>query len=377
MTNDQLKMTNGGVASRHYGPPPLALKSLTLSQRERVPRKAFVHYLLPLGEGGDFSGQRMRAVKPNQRMRAVVLLLFVILLTLPALAAGQAGTDIAVLEAGVGARALGMGSAFTAIADNADAPYWNPAGLGLVASSEITTMQTRLSTDADHYYVSFVQPALGGTVGFSWIQVGLGNITQTSSEVNNNNQVQNLGTFSYFSNAYLLSYGKNLNDHIFVGLTGKYLTSDMSGIGGGQATGYSVTPGLLLRLSTVHNPLSTSPMFTIGLKLDDAFNQQQWGTGTTENVPPKLRLGLAYHSPNPGTVAVDINQTMRSNYSPDVSAGYEWADKFLSFRLGYAGDGLTAGAGFAIDHARVDYAYVNQASLSRDNVHRVSLSGIW
>jgi hypothetical protein len=143
-----------------------------------------------------------------------------------------------------------MGSAFTASADNADAPYWNPAGLGLVASSEITTMQTRLSSDADHYYISYVQPALGGSVGFSWIQIGLGNITQTSSEVNNNNEVQNLSVFSYFSNAYMLSYGKNLNDHISVGLTGKYLSSDMSGIGGGQASGYSVTPGLLLRLVT-------------------------------------------------------------------------------------------------------------------------------
>ena len=289
-----------------------------------------------------------------------------------AYAQGQAGTDIAVLEAGVGARALGMGSAFTAIADNADAPYWNPAGLGLVTSSEITTMQTKLSSDADHYYISFVQPALGGTVGFSWIQVGLGNITQTSGEVNNNNEVQNLSVFSYFSNAYLLSYGKNLNDHISVGLTGKYLSSDMSGIGGGQASGYSVTPGLLLRLAT-----RDSRLVTVGLKLDDAVNQQSWGTGTNENVPPKLRLGVAYHSPNPGTFAVDVSQTMKSNYAPDVSAGYEWADKFMSFRVGYAAGGLTAGAGFAIDHARVDYAYVNQMELSRENVHRISLSGIW
>ena len=51
----------------------------------------------------------------------------ILLPAFPALAQGQAGTDLAILNAGVGARALGMGSAFTAIADNADAPYWNPA----------------------------------------------------------------------------------------------------------------------------------------------------------------------------------------------------------------------------------------------------------
>ncbi|OGB89334.1 hypothetical protein A2625_04115 [candidate division WOR-1 bacterium RIFCSPHIGHO2_01_FULL_53_15] len=296
-------------------------------------------------------------------------------ITSSAIAQGQAGTDIAILNAGVGARALGMGSAFTAIADNADAPYWNPAGLGQVTSNEITTMQTRLSTDADHYYISYVRPALGGTLGISWIQVGLGSINQTSAEVDINNEVQNLSIFSYFSNAYLLSYGKNLNEHISVGLTGKYLTSDMAGVSGGQGSGYSVTPGLLIRLSSIVS--RPSSIVTIGLKLDDALNQQQWGTGTIEKVPPKLRLGLAYHSPNPGTFAVDVSQTMKSNYSPDISAGYEWTDKFLSFRVGYAGSGLTAGAGFAINQARVDYAYVNNRELSSSNVHRISLSGVW
>jgi hypothetical protein len=308
-------------------------------------------------------------------------------LTCMAFAQGQAGTDIAVLKAGVGARALGMGGAFTAIADNADAPYWNPAGLGWVSSNEITTMQTKLSTDVDHYYVSYVRPALGGTVGVSWIQVGLGNITQTSSEVDIHNEVQNLSIFSYFSNAYMLSYGRNLNDHISVGLTGKYLTSDMFGISGGQAYGYSVTPGVLVKINVgtglvpVRGERTTTrvvPTFTIGLKIDELFNQQSWGTGTVEKVPPKLRLGLAYHSPNPGLFTMDISQVIRSSYAPEVALGYEWADKSgLSFRAGYAEGGLTAGAGFAVNHARVDYAYVTQQALSKENVHRVSLSGIW
>jgi len=285
-------------------------------------------------------------------------------------AQGQAGTDIAVLKAGVGARPLGMGSAFTAVADNADAPYWNPAGLGrLDNKNEITAMQTRLSPDTDHYYISYVRPALGGTLGISWIQVGLGNINQTSSEVDVHNEVQNLSVFSYFSNAYLLSYGRNLNDHISIGLTGKYLTSDMFGVSGGQAYGYSVTPGILLRPAT---------RVTIGLKIDELFNQQSWGTGTVEKVPPKLRIGLAYHSPNPGLFALDISQTIKSGYAAEASVGYEWASRDgLSLRLGYGDGGLTTGAGFTSGHTRIDYAYVTQRDLSKDNVHRISLTGIW
>jgi hypothetical protein len=237
-------------------------------------------------------------------------------------------------------------------------------------------MQTKLSTDADHYYISYVRPALGGSMGISWVQVGLGNIAQTSKEVDLRNEVKNLSVFSYFSNAYLFSYGRNLNDHLSLGLTAKYLTSDMFGISGGQAWGYSLTPGILLRINS--KSLTLAPWhLTLGLKIDELINQQKWGTGSIEKVPPKLRVGLAYHLPNPGLFALDISQTIRSGYRPEFSGGYEWAQKGLSLRLGYSEGGLTAGAGFAVRHARIDYAYVTQRALSKDNVHRISLSGVW
>jgi hypothetical protein len=297
----------------------------------------------------------------------IFLLFLIFILSGMAYAAGQAGTDIAVLKAGVGARPLGMGSAFTAVANNADAPYWNPAGLVAVTNNEITTMQTKLSSDADHYYVSYARPALGGTIGMSWIQVGLGAVSQTSAEVDPHNEVQNLNLFSYFSNAYLLSYGKNLSDYVSAGVTAKYLTSDMYRVSGGQAQGYSVTPGILVRRGG----------FSVGAQAEELFNQQVWGTGTVERVPPKIRLGLAYRAKNPGLFAVDICQTIRSGYTPVISAGYEYENNGLSLRMGQSENGPTAGAGFKIQHARVDYAYVTQPALSRENVHRISLSGMW
>ncbi len=38
-----------------------------------------------------------------------------------------------------GARPMGMGGAFTAVADDANAPYWNPAGLAL--NPEVTAVK--------------------------------------------------------------------------------------------------------------------------------------------------------------------------------------------------------------------------------------------
>jgi len=309
------------------------------------------------------------------RLNIRILILFVICclgFVNYAWAIGQAGYDIATLKAGVGARPLGMGGAFTAIADNADAPYWNPAGLAYIHDQEINTMQTRLSTDADHYYISYVKPLGKGTLGVSWIQVGVGAITQTSATLDAWNEVQNLNVFSYFSNAFLFSYGLPLNPNISVGMTAKYLTSDMFQIQGGQAYGYSLTPAVLIEL---RNKLR------IGLKIDEIINEQSWGTGTIEKVPAKARLGVAYTEPRGllagSTFALDLGQTMDSTYSTEISAGYEWAKDGLALRAGYADASLTAGVGFKSGVAQIDYAYVQQASLSRDNVHRISLAGKW
>ena len=301
------------------------------------------------------------------------LLISLLVISHSAFAVGQAGMDIAVLKAGVGARPLGMGGAFTSVADNADAPYWNPAGLGMLDRNEITAMQTRLSTDADHYYLSYIRPAFGGTLGLSWIQVGLGTITQTSNTVDANNEVQNLSIFSYFSNAYMLSYGREFNPHIAFGLTVKYLTSDMYQIAGGQAEGYSITPGILIKPRK-----GFIDGLAVGIKVDELYNWQKWGTGTVEQVPAKLRIGLSYKSPNPGLFAVDFSQTMKAGYAAEIAAGYEWATRDgLSLRVGYNDGGLSAGAGFISGHTRLDYAYVSQRDLTRDNVHRIALTGVW
>lgn len=306
-----------------------------------------------------------------------MLLLFGIWLLLGAACSavtGQGGLDIAVLKAGVGARALGMGSSFTAIADNSDSPYWNPAGLSQVKNYEISTMQTRLSTDADHYYVSYIMPFLSGGLGMSWIQVGMGSITQTSNTTDASNQVQNLGIFSYYSNAYLLAYGQNITDNLSFGITAKYLTSDMSGlvsIEGANAYGYSVTPGLLYR------PFKD---LSVGFKIDELVNSQKWGTDTEEIAPSKYRLGLAYSmsvSNYPLLLSSDISQINKAGYVAEAGFGAEVTMGNIAFRAGSSDTMLTAGAGMKSEHIWVDYAYVTQTSLSKDNVHRVALTGVW
>ena len=66
------------------------------------------------------------------------------------LLAGSAGPVQAQVFETFGVRALGMGGAFVAVADDATATYWNPAGLTRVVSSAVLDVQridTRLDAD--------------------------------------------------------------------------------------------------------------------------------------------------------------------------------------------------------------------------------------
>lgn len=71
--------------------------------------------------------------------------------------AGQAGEF---LRFGVNARALAMGRAFTAVADNANAVYWNPAGLYNVIQEGVsfTLMYSKLFEGADYHFGALAVP---------------------------------------------------------------------------------------------------------------------------------------------------------------------------------------------------------------------------
>ena len=58
------------------------------------------------------------------------------------------------LSHGVGARALGMGSAFVAIADDATATYWNPAGLTKVKKHSFSAMYSDTFSTGDGSWLS-------------------------------------------------------------------------------------------------------------------------------------------------------------------------------------------------------------------------------
>ncbi|MBN2008153.1 PorV/PorQ family protein [candidate division KSB1 bacterium] len=82
------------------------------------------------------------------------------------------GTTVATfLEIGVGARAQAMGGAFTSVADDATAMYWNPAGISRLGGIETTFNYSKWFVETQYAYAGVVAP-LGNSAA-----VGI-NITQ-------------------------------------------------------------------------------------------------------------------------------------------------------------------------------------------------------
>lgn len=90
-------------------------------------------------------------------MKKLIIIISLALVCVSPLIAGRYAGDFMMIGAGV--RALGMGGAFAALADDGSAVYWNSAGLSQIRDSEVSAMHAFLYNGLATYdNFSFVQP---------------------------------------------------------------------------------------------------------------------------------------------------------------------------------------------------------------------------
>ena len=120
-------------------------------------------------------------------------------------AQASSGTEGAsFLDIPVGAGPAAMGSAYTALATNAYAPTWNPAGLGRLSGTEVAAQHLSYLESMNYEYLSFVHPfdnpresSTHRGIGFSVQYLGSGDITRTDVVPGTDTQDNNVqGTFS-------------------------------------------------------------------------------------------------------------------------------------------------------------------------------------
>jgi len=306
----------------------------------------------------------------------------------PASVAKYAGEFISI---GVGGRALGLGGAYAAIADDVTAGYWNPAGLSKLNYPQLILMHDERFGGLENYdYGAFALPAgQNATLGLSVIRLGVDNIANTQSawtDLNHDGIPQSneidYSKITYFNAAdwaMYLSYAHAASERFSYGANLKLIrrengVSSATGVGFDVAAQYSATDHLML-----------------GANVQDITTTLvAWNTGTNELISPTVKLGSAYainafEGRFLPAFDVDIRFEDRQSASNahlgamsfDFHTGIEFEYKNLvALRAGYSDIGsLNLGAGIHLPKFDIDYSFAKFDGTDQiGNTHRISLT---
>ena len=280
------------------------------------------------------------------------------------------------LSIGVGARALGMGGAYVAIADDGSAVYWNPAGLSQLQKREVSFMHASRFSGLVHVnFFNFVFPDKNGNAfGISYFRMGIDDIPK-STKLDQFDRPIIEGYMQDTEHALFLSFSHSLAENFFVGGNLKTIRQT---VGSNSSMGFGFDFGTLYRFSN---------SFSVGMNLQDiAGTYVFWDTGHKDVRKPTLKWGFALSSPIPflaGKATLAVNQNFRfegknsENYfsigeiaGSDFQFGGEiMLLNILALRAGMERENFTGGAGFRLKFIQIDYAFV---SYDLGNTHRIS-----
>ncbi|MEK7388847.1 MAG: PorV/PorQ family protein [Elusimicrobiota bacterium] len=281
--------------------------------------------------------------------------------------ASRAAETASFLNVGVGARALSMGAAYTAVGDDAHAICWNPAGLAALEKREVGVSHAELGQNTRHDFIAYAHPTSQGTLAGALTYLSQGALSGRDS------QGRPTGNFNASDAAVSLGYGRKSELADF-GAAVKYLRSNITSteaqtvavdLGARKAMGALLFGGALRNLGP-------------GLKYDAERN----------DLPLRLALGAAYKLPGDHLLAAEFTNGPRGAGSDFGFGGEYLAIKDIFLRAGYttqttivggsgfdAARGLTLGLGLRKEKWGLDYAAVPMGELG--NTHRFTLSARW
>jgi len=312
----------------------------------------------------------------NKVIRMIRTILFIAAILVSAVTTSWADFE----DLGVGARPIGMGNAYTGLADDVNAIYYNPAGLAQLDESQFTSGYGKLYWGLDDGsslgsgFVGYAHPLYNwGTLGAGWLNFGLQGF--------------------YQENSFIFSYGRSLRKGLFAGFNlkllckkyGKNLYTENALIDGGPATsgerdpvfsdGYSKTGfgtdlGFLYRFNRE---------YSLGLALIDINQPHMDLKDNKSRVPIGIKSGFLYNS---DFLTFALDTTFR-NGDINVNSGVEkWFSKrTFGVRAGLgvgsrSFSSLALGASYTKYLFQFDYAFIYPLSGIRDTYgsHRVSLT---
>ncbi len=206
--------------------------------------------------------------------RRLILLLSAVLL--PAvLGATEGGLPGAFLDYGPAPRSLALGKAFTGLADDAQAGYFNPGGLFQLNAHEVILAHSYLY-GARMEYIGYALPTRDlGTVSLTLLNYGAEGL---DSRTPDNLQYQ---SFAFAENAFMASYCYNPWSYLGIGANLKMVTKNVAAFSG---IGVGVDVGALV---TLPRPLS------FGLAVQNLLEPVLQLRHLAETYPRTLKAGAA------------------------------------------------------------------------------------
>mgnify|MGYP001054889018 CR=1 FL=1 len=274
------------------------------------------------------------------------------------------------LQIGTTARATGMGAAFTAVADDASAVFWNPAGLVNVRGSEFMISQVEWPADINltSAVAVFNPRQIPGSFALSVRSLWLDPmIVRTAYEPEGTGQ-----TFDAGSTSFGFSYARFFTDKFSSGFTLNYLHM---GLAETSVNSASLDFGILYRIGVRGLKLGMV-MQHLGGKIN--FDDRE------AKLPTTFKVGACFSAlqgRNHALVAsAEFQHPSDAGERANMGVEYNLNNMFygrLGYNLNYDSDALAFGFGvqFATGRtskARLDYSAVDMQALGW--VNRLTLS---
>jgi hypothetical protein len=317
---------------------------------------------------------KKRLLNGSGTVAAIVLAVILAGVSVPAFPddTGRGREAGAAFRMGLGARELGMGGGYAALADDACAAYVNPAGLVWLDRRWFTATARSMALDRKFYSLGYAQ-SLGGKnglmkAGFSlgWLCAGVDNIDLRDFDGNP------AGTLSQWEHDFYFSFAVQPVPMVSLGMTAKVLYNrfpDLVDEGTAlSAVGFGFDLGVAVR------PISS---LRIGLSVKDIGSKYTWdtqdlyeqGTQTIDRFPRIVIAGMAWCGLG-GRLLAAMDAEQVEFHPVAFRAGMEFkVVRGIDLRIGTKAGEWTfgAGIGFSIPMAdvRLDYAFVEDPAAPR------------
>ena len=317
--------------------------------------------------------------------KSLILLVAILMITLwvstsqAVVKYGQAGMTF--LKIDPDGRSAGMGSAVSAMADNAMAMFSNPAGMGMIEGLDLATTYTTWIADINHLAVGAAYGFSNiGTFGLNIVYMDYGDMTRTIPYSGSDPDLKtagflNQGTFTVNEYAIGLSYSRQISSQFSIGGTVKRVNQDLGNtvtlnVSTGQAEDTENVQGLwAFDLGTLY--YTGWKDLRIAMSMRNFSGQGRYVDQRFE-LPLTMALGAAmnvlsiWSDQTTHKLTIAFDWTHPRDYDERVHLGVEYvlADMLAlrgGYKFNYDEEGLTFGIGvdksFGTFGIRADYAY--------------------